>query len=662
LRKNDYIRAREGSYFRPAASEHGYCSIHRSTILEIHTGLIDRGAGLKWVSQFAHEDEHTLLPLSNFEIIGMRREDCCNVLEADLNLNLHAQTLEQMRETRQRMCLDFARKLAEEARQLVSGSPVIPSRKIEAETNLLLERIRSPALAREIGLDAVDYFNTPSFRTALNELFDSWHDMLSRAVGMFVAHAEALLADYHACLDTRKPEWLAGEPAREMESVLFQGKKILDRIKGAGGPSQPHQLALERIYDLLAWLLPKKPPGHANEHDYVAMLADRGKALATCVNVDYDKALEAFEDLLKFESFESAWERAKQYKQKASLLERRGASAAACPDDFAKALEAYQASLAALQEGEQQDALDVRAELFALDVEERVGRLLVRLGHRSAGLRKVETALEGKLRVVDPLKGMDDPLITDTLEYLHEQAKEGRGAGHAQPAKEGRGAGHAQPTSSEPSAQPIESCTQEARMGDEVIVAVFNILMRNPPDAVCAPHQVETFMRDKEQSSNAIIWGAICIEALRPRHEAYFYECADSVIQTITTGMVAHQHNAVLQAAACSALAAILEPICRDSEAMSAQATLLQARNPPLDVVLMALDLHDNLGVRREGVRVVRLLVCDSSTRRNGAEGSGWAEEPLRVPREALQRQGAAKDMMLDMPESAILKRALLNG
>jgi len=54
------------------------------------------------------EDEHVLLPLSNFEIVGMRREIFhaadgqnakmynLNVLEIKLNLNLNALTLEQV--------------------------------------------------------------------------------------------------------------------------------------------------------------------------------------------------------------------------------------------------------------------------------------------------------------------------------------------------------------------------------------------------------------------------------------------------------------------------------------------------------------------------------------------------------------------------------------
>ena len=34
-------------------TETGFCEHHRSTILEISTGQIDRGASLSWVSQFA---------------------------------------------------------------------------------------------------------------------------------------------------------------------------------------------------------------------------------------------------------------------------------------------------------------------------------------------------------------------------------------------------------------------------------------------------------------------------------------------------------------------------------------------------------------------------------------------------------------------------------
>ena len=54
--------------------------------------------------------EHVLLPLSNFEVIGMRRDErhpCLNVLEISLNINMNAQKLEDMEESRKHTCVEF---------------------------------------------------------------------------------------------------------------------------------------------------------------------------------------------------------------------------------------------------------------------------------------------------------------------------------------------------------------------------------------------------------------------------------------------------------------------------------------------------------------------------------------------------------------------------
>ena len=63
-----------------------------------------------WVSQFPEENEHVILPLSNFEITGMRRDALgaavINVLEISLNINLNAQKLDDLQKTRQRVLLD----------------------------------------------------------------------------------------------------------------------------------------------------------------------------------------------------------------------------------------------------------------------------------------------------------------------------------------------------------------------------------------------------------------------------------------------------------------------------------------------------------------------------------------------------------------------------
>lgn len=45
-----------------------------STLLEIETGDLDRGASLAWISQFPDEEEHTFLALSSFEVIKLRRQ------------------------------------------------------------------------------------------------------------------------------------------------------------------------------------------------------------------------------------------------------------------------------------------------------------------------------------------------------------------------------------------------------------------------------------------------------------------------------------------------------------------------------------------------------------------------------------------------------------
>ena len=134
------------------------CTQHRSTILEIQTGQIDRGASVKWISQFPAENEHVLLPLSNFSVVGMRREvdgdksrGEVNVLEIQLNANINAQSLDDMEKNRQQICLDFAKNLNLEQRQLlsgcprdhVSGEPVISQKELHDQNTALIHKIQA---------------------------------------------------------------------------------------------------------------------------------------------------------------------------------------------------------------------------------------------------------------------------------------------------------------------------------------------------------------------------------------------------------------------------------------------------------------------------------------------------------------------------------------
>jgi len=58
--------------YSPWNKKEGFCDLHLSTVLEIRTGQVDRGATLKYISQFPAENEHVLLPLSNFELTVRR--------------------------------------------------------------------------------------------------------------------------------------------------------------------------------------------------------------------------------------------------------------------------------------------------------------------------------------------------------------------------------------------------------------------------------------------------------------------------------------------------------------------------------------------------------------------------------------------------------------
>ena len=58
-----------------------YSGTDCSSIFEIQTGSIDKGATLDWVSQYPSEGEHVILPLSNFQLMGMMRSQRDSLIE-----------------------------------------------------------------------------------------------------------------------------------------------------------------------------------------------------------------------------------------------------------------------------------------------------------------------------------------------------------------------------------------------------------------------------------------------------------------------------------------------------------------------------------------------------------------------------------------------------
>ena len=79
-----------------------------TTLFELQMGLVDRGAELTWLSQYPHEQEVLLPPLSGLEAIGSSVAGKLLKIDSRLSLNLAAQTLEQVLSRRRKMLMDMA--------------------------------------------------------------------------------------------------------------------------------------------------------------------------------------------------------------------------------------------------------------------------------------------------------------------------------------------------------------------------------------------------------------------------------------------------------------------------------------------------------------------------------------------------------------------------
>ena len=66
------------------------------TIFEMRMGMVDRGADLTWLSQYPHEREVLLPPLTGVEALDSDVDGNMLVIHSRLSLNLSAQTLEQV--------------------------------------------------------------------------------------------------------------------------------------------------------------------------------------------------------------------------------------------------------------------------------------------------------------------------------------------------------------------------------------------------------------------------------------------------------------------------------------------------------------------------------------------------------------------------------------
>merc|ERR1719350_1653787 len=87
-----------------------------ATIFEIKMGMVDRGADLSGFSQYPHEREICFAPLTGIEVLKTRVDASVLVVEARLNINLAAMTMEQVVSKRKKAFGDMCQNLEMETK------------------------------------------------------------------------------------------------------------------------------------------------------------------------------------------------------------------------------------------------------------------------------------------------------------------------------------------------------------------------------------------------------------------------------------------------------------------------------------------------------------------------------------------------------------------
>ena len=129
------------------------------TIMEMQMGMIDRGADLSWLSQYPHEKEVLLPPLTGIEALGSEVEGDMLVVHSKLSLNLSAQTLEQVLSRRRKMLMDMSKSIELEVRE------ALPERLVAVAVAILKNALNYGPLSHTPEF----YNNDDNFALVMNE-------------------------------------------------------------------------------------------------------------------------------------------------------------------------------------------------------------------------------------------------------------------------------------------------------------------------------------------------------------------------------------------------------------------------------------------------------------------------------------------------------------
>ena len=86
---------------------------------QMQMGMVDRGADLSWLSQYPHEKEVLLPPLTGIEALDTNVSGGMLVINARLSLNMAAHTLEQVLSRRRKMLMDMCKGIELELRDVL---------------------------------------------------------------------------------------------------------------------------------------------------------------------------------------------------------------------------------------------------------------------------------------------------------------------------------------------------------------------------------------------------------------------------------------------------------------------------------------------------------------------------------------------------------------
>ena len=155
-------------------------------ILEMQQGMIDRGADIRFLSQYPHEAEILFAPLTGLEVRSTRAEGSVLVVEVSLSVNLASLTIEQVIGKRKKVLQDMVPGLLTELRQQTRREGLATRAGVEYLSAQLRAKCEEGALRREDWWYNVD----AQLQVALGELL-----AVSRAMAPGgVQRAEALAA------------------------------------------------------------------------------------------------------------------------------------------------------------------------------------------------------------------------------------------------------------------------------------------------------------------------------------------------------------------------------------------------------------------------------------------------------------------------------------